>query len=276
MRRVTRLQSLGSMAIAFVLLGVALAMFLLAPLANLLARTPLATVASVARDAAVRDALWLSLVTGLVTATIALALGGPLAYLLARRQFPGKGAVETLVDLPIVMPHAVAGIALLALFGTGGPIGRPLWDEGGIRLSQSVYGVVIAQLFVSSPFMVKSAQDAFAAIPVALETNARLLGASPLRTFALVSLPIARGGLLTGFLLTWARAVSEFGATIVVASTPATAPIKVYALWLSGSLEEALAMALLLLLLAFVALVAVRWVDRHALRHVVEMRRAAA
>lgn len=275
MRRVARLQSLGSLAVAFVLLGVALALFLLAPLANLLARTPLATVASVARDAVVRDALWLSLVTGLVTATIALALGGPLAYVLARREFPGKGAVETLIDLPIVMPHAVAGIALLALFGTGGPIGRPLWDEGGIRLSQSVYGVVIAQLFVSSPFMVKSAQDAFAAIPLALETNARLLGASPLRTFALVSLPLARGGLLTGFLLTWARAVSEFGATIVVASTPATAPIKVYALWLSGSLEEALAMALLLLLLAFVALVAVRWVDRHALRHVVEMRRTA-
>lgn len=272
LHRVARVQAWGSLAFVFLLLGLVLVAFLLAPLVNLLALTPGRALAAVARDDAVRDAIALSLATGFATATLAFLFGAPLAFLLARREFRGKGALETLVDLPIVVPHAVAGIALLALFGTGGPIGKPLWDGSGIRLSQSVYGVVLAQLFVASPFLVKSAQDAFAAVPRALEVNARLLGASPLRSFLQVSLPLARRGVLTGFVLTWARAVSEFGATVILASTPATAPVKVYQVWLSGSLEAALALALLLVAVAFLALLAVRWLDRAGTRAAVPAR----
>jgi molybdate transport system permease protein len=164
----------------------------------------------------VLDALWLSLRATAAALAIILVVGTPAAYLLATRSFRGKAVLVTLVELPLVLPPAVAGIGLLAAFGAGGLLGKPLADAG-IVLPFTQWAVVMAVTFVASPFYVRQAITAFEAVDPALLDAARTLGASPARTFLRVSLPLAAAGLLAGWVLAFARGVGEFGATIVFA-----------------------------------------------------------
>jgi molybdate transport system permease protein len=143
-------------------------------------------------------------------------IGTPVAYLLATRSFRGRSLAVTLVELPLVMPPAVAGIALLAAFGAGGLLGEPL-RNAGIVLPFTEWAVVMAVTFVASPFYVRQAISSFEAVDPMYVDAARTLGASPARTFARISLPLAAGGLLAGWVLAFARGVGEFGATIVFA-----------------------------------------------------------
>jgi molybdate transport system permease protein len=195
--------------------GVAMT-FLALPLVALFTEVPLGEVPSLLGDPAVRDAIAVTARTNAVANVLILAVGTPAAYLLATRAFPGRTLAITLVELPLVLPPAVAGIGLLAAFGAGGLVGGSLGDAG-IVLPFTEWAVVLAVTFVASPFYVRQAIAAFEAVDPTYVDAARTLGASPARTFARVSLPLAAAGLLAGWVLAFARGVGEFGATIVFA-----------------------------------------------------------
>ena len=195
--------------------GVALT-FLALPLVALFTQVPLGRVPSLLGDPAVRDAIAVTLRTNAIANALIVLVGTPVGYLLATRRFRGRALAVTLVELPLVLPPAVAGIGLLAAFGADGLLGAPLRDAG-IVLPFTEWAVVLAVTFVASPFYVRQAITSFEAVDPSLVDAARTLGASPPRTFARVSLPLAAGGLLAGWVLAFARGVGEFGATIVFA-----------------------------------------------------------
>ena len=208
-----------------------------------------------------RQALGLSLTTSLIALALVVAFGTPLAYLLARRRFPGAIVIDTLVDLPMILPPAVAGLALLMAFGRRGIVGEEL-DALGISLSFSTAAVVIAQTFVASPFYIRSARAGFARVDPDLERAAADLGAPPWRVFLLITLPLVRPSLVAGGILAWARALGEFGATIMFAGnfpgTTQTMPLAIYQRYEAGDLTTALFLALVLLASSFFILLLVR------------------
>lgn len=211
-------------------------------------------------------AVYLSLITTLVTAGVTLLFGTPLAYLLARRRFPGKRLVNLMIELPIVLPPAVAGLALLMAFGRRGLLG-PLLEGVGVTLPFTPAAVIIAQTFVSAPFYVRSAQVGFASIDPEIEDAARVDGAAGVTMFRSITLPLARRGLTAGLVLSWARALGEFGATILFAGSlqgrTQTMPLLVYNV-LERDINASLWAGVLLLALALLALLAAQWLQRLA------------
>jgi molybdate transport system permease protein len=209
----------------------------------------------------VLDALALSLVTTLISLALSVAIGFPLAWLLAHRQFRAKSIVETLVDLPIVLPPSVAGLALLLVFGRRGLLGEPL-EFLGLTIPFTTIAVVIAQTFVSAPFFVRSARAGIAAVDRDLEDAARVDGASEAQLFRAITVPLAASALAAGLVMTWARALGEFGATIMFAGNvegrTQTLPLVVYGEFGAGDLDAAIAAAAILVLAAVAVLVAVR------------------
>lgn len=217
------------------------------------------------------QALRLTTWTSLVTVLLSIALGTPLAYSLARARFPGKRIVDTLVDLPIVLPPVVAGVGLLMAFGRRGVIGR--WFQGEtvvpvigltlpeLSLSFSTTAVILAQLFVSAPFFIRAARAAFVATDRALEDAAALDGATPWQIFRLVTVPLALPALSSGLVLCWARAVGEFGATMIFAGNfsgrTQTMPLAIMSA-MESDLYAALALAVLLVILSFLVLLLYR------------------
>jgi molybdate transport system permease protein len=202
-------------------------------------------------------------VSGLSTALVllvSLVMGTPLALLLARRRFPGSGALDTLVDLPIVLPPAVAGLALLLTFGRRGLLGGPL-AAIGVELPFTTAAVVLASLFVAAPFYVRAARAGFLAVPTEIEEAARVEGASEWQVFWHVSAPAAAPALMGGAILCWARALGEFGATIMFAGSfqgrTQSMPLAIYAA-LESDPDAAIALSVLLLAIAGLMLLAFR------------------
>jgi molybdate transport system permease protein len=212
----------------------------------------------------VSDALGLSLATTAVSMVVITVLGTPLAYWFARYTFRLKSALSILIELPIVMPPVVAGLALLMAFGRRGLLGPPL-EAAGISLPFSTAAVVIAQVFVSAPYYIRTAQVSFQSIPRELEQAASIDGADGLRLFWYVTLPLSSRGLIAGLVLSWARALGEFGATILFAGNlqgrTQTMPLLVYGA-LERDLDAALWAGLLLIVLAVAALALARWLSR--------------
>jgi molybdate transport system permease protein len=208
-----------------------------------------------------RQALVLSLWTTAVSLVVIILLGTPLAFLLARRHFRGKALLETLIDLPMVLPPAVAGLALLMAFGRRGLIGETL-DRWGITIAFTSTAVILAQIFVASPFYIRSARAGFARSDRELEEAAADLGATPLRVVRSVTIPMAKSSLAAGAVLAWARAVGEFGATIIFAGSLAgrtqTMPLAIYGRYEAGDLSTALVLAVILLGASMLVLLAVR------------------
>jgi molybdate transport system permease protein len=240
----------------------AMLLFLLVPLVSLVWRT--AQRSSGIPDST-RTILWqalkLSAITSVISLGIVIGLGTPLAYLLARKRLPLGSLIDTVIDLPMVLPPAVAGIALLMAFGRRGLIGQPL-SEHGVTLGFTTAAVVIAQIFVSVPFYVRAARAGFGRVERALEEAAADLGAPPERVFLSVTLPLARANLMAGAVLAWARALGEFGATIMFAGNIAgrtqTMPLAIYGRYEAGDLTTALVLAVILLVAAMLVLLAVR------------------
>lgn len=205
-------------------------------------------------------ALQLSLVTASLSMGLAFVVGTPVAYLLARHTFPGKLIIESLTDLPMVLPPAVAGIALLMAFGRRGLMG-PALSSLGIELPFTTAAVVIAETFVAAPFYVRSAKAGFAAVDPKFEQMSALLGVSNLQTFFRITVPLAAPALLSGLLMTWARALGEFGATIMFAGNfpgrTQTMPLAIYS-GLESNLESALTLALILVVVSFAILFLIR------------------
>ncbi|AXK33583.1 molybdate ABC transporter permease subunit [Streptomyces armeniacus] len=235
--------------------------FLLLPLAGILARTPWRDLGTHLTSTEVTEAVSLSLLVSGWALLLALLLGVPLAWLLARVPFRGKAFVRALVLLPMVLPPTVGGVALLLAFGRRGLLGPWLEDTFGITLPFHTSGAVIAATFVAMPFLVISLEGTLAGLRPRYEETAASLGASPLRVFATVTLPMVAPGLAAGAALTWARALGEFGATITFAGnlpgTTQTLPLQVYLL-LQDRPEAATSVSLLLLAIAMAVLVALR------------------
>ena len=239
-----------------------LAAFLGVPVATLVGRAlGSGELGAALGSAAVRDALALSLSTTVVSLAITVAVGTPLAFLLARRRFRGAALVEILVDLPLVLPPSVAGLALLLVFGRRGLLGGSL-DAAGLAVPFTTIAVILAQVFVAAPFYVRAARAGIASLPRDLEDAARVDGASEVRVFRHVMAPLAAPALAAGLVMSWARSLGEFGATILFAGNVAgrtqTLPLVVYAEFGAGDLEAAIAAATVLVLAAIGVLLAVR------------------
>ena len=268
-RRAAR--SAGAWAVQLVAAG-SLLLLLLLPLAALLTSVPPAALGAAALAPGMRTTLAFTLLaSALALAAIALT-GLPLGYLLARHRFPGRSAVESAVTLPIVLPHLVGGLALLYLFAPSAPLGA-LADRLGFPVVQTIWGVVLVMVFVSAPYTVFASEAAFRAVDDRLVEAARSLGARPSAVVATVTLPLAARGLLSGLVLSWARAVSEIGGFLIVANVvypgggyagPVTTPVSVYVfgLYQIGDLPGAAAAASVLVLIAFGLFVAVRLAAR--------------
>jgi len=204
------------MSIVFVLLSVIILLFILAPLVKTVGSSSPGTLWNTLLDEEVYSSVLLTVYAAVIATLVGLFLGVPLAYLLARHEFWGKRFLEGLIDVPIVIPHSAAGVALLFVFGSNFLAGE-IFHTIGISFFNSVAGVVIAMMFVSIPFLIDSAKEGFKAVDVRLEKVARTLGASPWRSFFGVSLPLAWRSIFAGSVMMWARGASEFGAVLILA-----------------------------------------------------------
>lgn len=193
-----------------------------------------------------------------ISSLLGLLGGVPLAYLLARFKFPGRRALQALVDLPIVIPHTAAGVALLMVFGRQGLLGKPL-AECGVFFTDSLGGIVVAMMFVSLPYLVNASRDAIALVDEEMERVALIDGASAWQAFWLVTLPQAWRGVAGGALMMWARGISEFGAVVILAYHPKIVPVLVYERFEGFGLKAALPVAVLLILAALVVFGLLRW-----------------
>ena len=238
------------------------ALFLGLPVVALVARALFdGSLATTITSRVVLDALLLSLVTTAVSLVLTVVFGLPLAYVLARRTFVGKGWLEAIIDLPIVLPPSVAGLALLIVFGRRGLFGGP-FELLGIAIPFTTVAVVLAQTFVSAPFFIRSARTGIASVERDLEDAARVDGASERQLFRAITIPLASAALAAGLVMTWARSLGEFGATIMFAGNiggrTQTLPLVVYSEFQAGDLDSSIAAAAILVLAAFGVLVAVR------------------
>lgn len=249
----------GLFVAAFAAAGSLLILFVVLPLATTIASTTPAELWETLRDPEVTGSLGVTFYAGAWATGLALLTGVPLAYLLARYDFPGKGWIQGGLQLPVVVPHTAAGIALLMVFGRQAYLGRAL-GALGLDFTDALPGVVVGMLFVGLPFLVNAAREAFALVDPELEQVAATEGASRWQAFAHVTLPQARRGILSGALLMWGRGISEFGAIVILAYHPRIVPVLVYERFIGGGLSAAQPVAVLLLLaslLVFVALQAV-------------------
>jgi molybdate transport system permease protein len=212
----------------------------------------------------VAQAISLSMLTTALTVLLTLLFGTPVAYLLARRRFRGHTALDTLIDLPMVLPPSVAGIALLVAFGRRGLLGQYL-SVAGIELPFTTQAVVLAQLFVAAPFYIKAAATGFAGVDRELEQAAALDGASAGQVFRYVTGPLSWASVFGGAVMTWARALGEFGATIIFAGNfvgrTQTMPLAIYQ-GFEQDLNVALTLSVILLAVSFVVLFLVKGVLR--------------
>ncbi|MFH0911737.1 MAG: ABC transporter permease [Planctomycetota bacterium] len=213
------------LALVFLGAGGALVLLVLLPVVIALFGENLQSLELVLRDPRVRRALWTTAVTATLSTAFLLVVSVPLAYAVSRLRFPGRTLFLSLIDIPIVIPQSVAGIALVGVFGGRQFLGEVLSRRFGVRFDGTLLGICLAQVFVAMPFLLKSAIGAFDAVSPGLEFAARTLGAPPWGVFARVAAPLASRGIFLGAVLAWARAAGEFGAVIFLAPTPETAPV---------------------------------------------------
>jgi molybdate transport system permease protein len=237
-------------------------LFFLLPLSGLVFRAPWGSMTNVITSSTSLDALRLSLIASLATTVLALLFGFPLAWLLARGQFRGKALLRGLTTLPMVLPPVVGGIALLLAYGRKGMIGEPLNSALGISLPFTLPGVIVAEAFVAMPFFVITLESGLRSMNTRLEDAARSLGAGRLTVFRRVTLPLIVPSLVAGAVLTWSRALGEFGATITFAGNlpgvTQTATLAIYVSQSSDQLDEAIALSLVLVVVSLVVMIGTR------------------
>lgn len=241
--------------------------FLVLPVIAVVIRAPWSTLVNELGSGDAQTALRLSLVTATVTTGLCIVLGIPLAWMLARVAFRGRSLVRALVTLPLVIPPVVGGVALLMAFGREGLIGQYLDEWFGVTLPYTTQAVVMAQTFVALPFMVISVEGAFRASDARFDDAAATLGATRWRTFTRITLPLALPGIVSGAVLSWARALGEFGATVTFAGsfpgTTRTMPSQVYTSLSSGNRDAAIALSVVLIAVSVIVLglLRERWIS---------------
>lgn len=247
--------------------GSLLLLFLVVPVVELVTAGGATGLARLATDAELRSALWLTTVTATTATLIGVAFGTPIAYLLSRSNFRGRAVVSAALDLPLLIPHPVAGIALLLVLGRESAAGGALLSMG-LRVVGSPLGIICAMLFVSAPLYISGAREAFARVDPRYEGVARTLGDDGWRAFRRVTLPLARRGMVAASVVMWARAVSEFGAIVILTYNPKVVSVLSYDRFTTFGLPEALPVAAVMAILALVPLTVLRTLrhDRAAVR----------
>lgn len=238
--------------LAFSILGGVLLLFIVLPLIAIVLQATPATFWQAFSDPEVRRAIGLTFGAAALATGLGAVCGVPLAYLLARRRFRGKRLVEALVNLPVVIPHTAAGVALLLVFGRRGLLGSWL-APWGITFTDNLAGIVVAMLFVSLPFLVNLSREAIALVDSELEAVALADGASRWQAFLFITLPLALRGILSGMVMMWARGISEFGAVVILAYHPKIAPVLIFERFEGFGLAAALPAAVVLVLAALLA-----------------------
>lgn len=209
-------------------------------------------------DQDVARSIGLTFLAGGISTAIGVLLGLPLAYIMARAKFPGKSILNGIIDLPLIIPHTAAGIALLLVFGRQGILGQ-FFSKFGIFFTDSLGGIVVGMMFVSLPLLVNASRDAFASVNPELERSARVDGASAWQVFWHITLPLAWRGILSGSITMWARGISEFGAVVILAYSPKIVPVLIYERFQGFGLSSATPVAALLLMLVLIVFVILRW-----------------
>lgn len=251
-----------------VVLSGLLLLFVVAPLLRLVLATPAGDMAGALDDRELWQSIWLTLRAAGFATLISLLFGVPLAYRLARGRFFGQAIVQGIVDLPIMVPHSAAGIALLTIIGRHSLLqqaARPL----GLEFVGEEAGIVVAMAFVSLPFLVGAAREGFAAVPERLEKVARSLGASPARVFFTIALPMAWRAVLAGMVLMWGRGISEFGAVIIIAYHPMTTPVLVFQRFNDFGLSYSRTAAVALIVVCVIGFTVLRFIARPPRREAV-------
>jgi molybdate/tungstate transport system permease protein len=234
-------------------------LFIVAPLLGMVFSSTLGDLSGAAAEAEVRASIRLTLGAAAVAALVSAVFGVPLAWLLARKRFWGRTLVLAIIDLPVIVPHTAAGIALLTLVGRNSVLGGVFGSLVG-----SFAGIAVAMAFVSVSFLINSARQGFEAVPARLENVARSLGATPFRVFMTVSLPLAWRDILSGCILMWARGISEFGAVVIIAYYPMTTPTLVFERFNDFGLAYARSVAVLLVLICVAIFIVLRFLSRRS------------
>ena len=247
----------------------AVTLYLALPILALFLRVTPEMFFSTLSDPSVVSALWLSLFTTCISLVVVILIGTPFAYYHSRFTYPGKVIVDTLIDLPLVLPPAVAGVALLVLYGRVGLLGH-YFSMLGISIAFTTLAVVMAQIFVASPFYLRQAKSLFEQLDPAYEQTARTLGASSLRILTKVTLPMTASGLISGAVMTFGRALGEFGATIMFAGNlpgvTQTMPLAVY-VGMNSDLNVGLTLSILLVIISFTIMILVKIIQKREETH---------
>jgi len=236
-------------------------LFILLPLFRLITLPSFSFILRALSDKSTIISIVNSLIYSFLTATIALLIGVPLAFLMSKGMFGRfEKLVETIIDLPLAVPHTVAGIALLLIIGRRGVIGAFFYNHFGIKFTGTGIAIITAMLFVSMPYLIDSAREGFKDVSPDFEKVSFILGASQFATFWNIFVPLSKKHIESGFLLTWARAISEFGAVVILAYYPMTAPVKIYDAFTQYNLSVSISVAAVLLLICLTIFLLLRWV----------------
>lgn len=251
--------------LVFSLLGALILLFIIAPLVGMVFATPVTSLFETARETEVRESIWLTIWVS-VSATMVFAIAAiPFSWLLARKSFPMKKIVTGIIDLPVVIPHSAAGIAILGFISRDTLVGKA-GSAIGIDFIGHPAGIALAMAFVSIPFLINAARDGFSGVPVRLEQAAMTLGASPVRVFFTISLPLAWRNIVSGLILMFARGMSEFGAVIIIAYHPMITPILIYERFGSFGLACARPVTVLFIFISLAVFILLRTLTREPSR----------
>jgi len=247
-------------------LGGLVLLFIVAPLLGMFIHTPLSDVAHTATESEVTNSVWLTIWVSMA-ATVVFAIAAiPFAYFLARNNFPLKKVVLGIIDLPVVIPHSAAGIALLGIISKQSVIGG-MFSSLGIELVGTRVAIAMAMAFVSIPFLINAAREGFAMVPEKLEKTALTLGASPFQVFFTISLPLAWRSVVSGLVLMFARGMSEFGAVIIVAYHPMVAPILIFERFNQFGLKYARPVTVIFIVISLLVFIALRLIANKKIKN---------
>ncbi len=250
----------------FIFLGLLIVLFIALPLGKMVLGSDPAILLETLLDPQVIGSIWLTLYSAFIATVIGCFLGVPLAYLLSRYRFKGKRFLEGLIDIPVVVPHTAAGIALLFVFGRNFLVGKAFGNVG-ISFVDSLAGIIIAMLFVSVPFLINSAKEGFNKVDIRMERVSRSLGASGWQTFTLISLRLAWRSILAGNIMMWARGMSEFGAVVILSYHPMIAPTLVFQRFESQGLAYSQPVAAILVIVCVIVFIVLRWLAYRGEKH---------
>jgi molybdate/tungstate transport system permease protein len=242
----------------FVLAASLLVLFIILPVVITLFSVTLEELLRTLTDTDVAHSIGLTFMAGGIATAIGVLLGLPLAYIMARGTFPGKSILSGIIDLPLIIPHTAAGIALLLVFGRMGIIGKAFANIG-VFFTDRLGGIVVGMMFVSLPLLINASRDAFASVDRELEHSARVDGANAWQVFWQITLPLAWRGVLSGAITMWARGISEFGAVVILAYSPKIIPVLIYERFQGFGLSNASPIAALLLVVVLILFVILRW-----------------